>query len=201
MARAPRDKKISRRPGRPVGTDNDTRSLIIQTASALLAETGIEGLSNKLICERSAITPPTLYHHFPDKNALLEALVTQAYVEFFKSKVKKSSSADPLVRYKEGWRNFANFAATKPEHFKLIAGAAIAGRMPKIGYELYRYPVSDLEGIREKYGLKVGVALAAQLTVSTAFGACMLPMAWPEIPWEAGLSETALEAVLQFILV
>jgi hypothetical protein len=55
--------------------------------------------------------------------------------------------------------------------------------------------------IKKKHGLKIDVALAAQLTMSTAFGVCMLPMGAPEIPWEAGLSEAALEGLLQFILV
>jgi AcrR family transcriptional regulator len=190
----------TRRAGRPAGADHGTRSMIVNVASALLAEAGMEGLSNRLICERCAITPPTLYHHFSDRNALLEALVTKAYIDFFDFKRKASGSADPLERFKESWRNFADFAATNPEHFKLMASASIAGRMPKIGRESYSYPISHLEAIKEKYGLTVSVALAAQLSMSTAFGVCMLRLGWPDIPWDAGLSEAGLEAVLQFIL-
>jgi AcrR family transcriptional regulator len=201
MAKALRQRKKSRGVGRPFGTDNDTRSIIIKTASALLEKTGIEDLSNKLICEASSISPPTLYHHFPDKKALLDALATQAFIEFLEDKKGHSKSTDPLVRFKEGWRNFSNFAASKPEHFRLMASATITRGMPSIAYQLYNYPTSDLEGIKKKHGLKIDVALAAQLTMSTAFGVCMLPMGAPEIPWEAGLSEAALEGLLQFILV
>jgi AcrR family transcriptional regulator len=201
MAKPTRPRKKLRSVGRPFGTENDTRSIIIKTASALLEKTGMEGLSNKLICERSSISPPTLYHHFPDKKALLDALATQAFIEFLEDKTGHSKSTDPLVRYKEGWRNFSNFAASKPEHFRLMASATITRGMPSIAYRLYNFPISDLEGIKAKYGLKVDVALAAQLTMSTAFGVCMLPMGAPGISWEAGLSEAALEALLQFILV
>lgn len=160
----------------------------------------MDGLSNKLICERCAITPPTLYHHFSDKNELLEALVGQAYFEYFETKQRLPKSNDPLIRYKQGWRNFAAFAAAKPEHFRLMASAAAAGRMSNFVLEAYSYPMTDLKGISEKYGLKVSIEVAAQLTICAAFGACVLPMTSSEVPWKSDLSETVLDAVLQTIL-
>lgn len=189
-----------RRAGRPVGTDNDTGLLIVKTASALLGKTGIEGLSNRLICEKSGITPPTLYHHFPDKNALLDALVGQAFTEFLEDKRANVNSSDPLIRYKENWHNFARFAKAHPEHFKIMASAIAVGRMPSLGSKPYSYPTSDLEAIDRKYGLRVSVAVAAQLSMSMAFGSCVLPLSTSDIKWESSLSDTALEAILHFIL-
>src|SRR5580698_5764803 len=110
MAKLSKPRKKSRRAGRPVGTDHDTRAIIVRTTSALLAEMGIDGLSNRLICERCAVTPPTLYHHFPDKKTLLDAAVTLAFAQFIESKPEVPAPSDPLDRYKEGWRNLATFA-------------------------------------------------------------------------------------------
>ena len=199
MAKLSKPKRKSRGAGRPVGTGNDTRAVIVNATSALLAEMGIDGLSNRLICERCAVTPPTLYHHFPDKKALLDAAVTHAFSEFIESKRRIPPASDPLDRYKEGWRNLANFAATKPEHFKLMASATLAKGMPKIAYALYNNVIADLNGVQEMYGLKVAVPLAAQLTMATAFGTCILPAGAPDIPWDSNLSEAALEALLRII--
>jgi AcrR family transcriptional regulator len=200
MAQLSKSKKKSRRAGRPVGTDNDTRAMIVRATSALLAEMGIDGLSNRLICERCAVTPPTLYHHFPDKKALLDAAVTLAFAEFIDGKREVPVSGEPMDRYKEGWRNLASFAATRPEHFKLMASAMLAKGMPIIGYELYNHVIADLEGMQKAYGLRFTVPLAAQLTMAIAFGTCMLPAGAPDIPWESDFSEAALEALLRIIL-
>jgi AcrR family transcriptional regulator len=200
VAKLTKSKKKSRRAGRPIGTDNDTRAVIVRATSELLAEMGIDGLSNRLICERCAVTPPTLYHHFPDKKALLDATVTVAFADFLDSKKEMPASNDPLDRYKGGWRNLASFASKKPEHFKLMASAMLAKGMPKIGYELYKNLVADLDGVQKSYGLAVTVPVAAQLTMATAFGICMLPAAAPDIPWESTLSEVGLEALLRHIL-
>lgn len=200
VSRVSRQADRPRGAGRPAGNNHDTRSLIVDTASDLLTERGVDGLSNKLICELCAITPPTLYHYFSDKNALLDALVSKSYADFFASKVTTPKSCDPVERFKDGLRDFVKFGVSKPEHFKLMASATVAGRTPELLHKSLDSPMADLKCLDDEYGLRVSIEVAAQLTVSAAFGACILPISSPEIPWTADLSEIALDAIVGFLL-
>lgn len=51
--------------------------MLLDVAGELLADVGIERISTNLICRQAGVTPPTLYHYFSDKYAVLEALGTR----------------------------------------------------------------------------------------------------------------------------
>ena len=51
-----------------------TRERLLDAAGQLLAEVGVERLSTNLVARRAGVTPPTLYHYFADKYALLRLL-------------------------------------------------------------------------------------------------------------------------------
>lgn len=50
------------------------RNQIVDTALALLEETGIDGLTTRLIANRLGVQQPALYWHFKSKRALLDAM-------------------------------------------------------------------------------------------------------------------------------
>lgn len=47
---------------------------ILAVTAQLLGEVGIERLSTNMICERAGVTPPALYHYFPNKYAVVHEL-------------------------------------------------------------------------------------------------------------------------------
>lgn len=51
-----------------------TRERLLDCAGHVLAELGVDRLSTNLVAERAGVSPPTLYHYFPDKYALLRVL-------------------------------------------------------------------------------------------------------------------------------
>lgn len=51
-----------------------TYERLLDAAGELLAEVGVERISTNLVAARADVTPPTLYHYFADKYALLAAL-------------------------------------------------------------------------------------------------------------------------------
>lgn len=51
-----------------------TYERLLDAAGELLAEVGVERISTNLVAARAVVSPPTLYHYFPDKYALLTAL-------------------------------------------------------------------------------------------------------------------------------
>lgn len=51
-----------------------TYEKLLDAAGELLAELGVERISTNLVAARAGVSPPTLYHYFADKYALLAAL-------------------------------------------------------------------------------------------------------------------------------
>ncbi|MFM5917765.1 MAG: TetR/AcrR family transcriptional regulator [Novosphingobium sp.] len=51
-----------------------TWNRLLDAAGELLEEVGVERISTNMVAERAGVTPPTLYHYFPDKYALLQTL-------------------------------------------------------------------------------------------------------------------------------
>ncbi|QJQ32598.1 TetR/AcrR family transcriptional regulator [Sphingomonas lacunae] len=62
----------SRRPAQK--RSQATYDRLLDSAGELLEELGVERISTNLIAARAGVTPPTLYHYFPNKYALLAAL-------------------------------------------------------------------------------------------------------------------------------
>jgi AcrR family transcriptional regulator len=53
---------------------HDTYEQILSTTAQLLGQVGIERLSTNLICQRLGLSPPALYHYFPNKYAIVHEL-------------------------------------------------------------------------------------------------------------------------------
>jgi AcrR family transcriptional regulator len=52
----------------------DTYEQILAVTAQMLGEVGIERLSTNLVCQRLGLTPPALYHYFPNKYAIVHEL-------------------------------------------------------------------------------------------------------------------------------
>lgn len=60
---------------RPVGRPPIPTARIVAAALAVLDDVGVDGLSMRAIAERLGSSTATLYRHFPDRGALLDAVV------------------------------------------------------------------------------------------------------------------------------
>ncbi len=58
------------------------RDIIVDEALALLCEIGLDGISLRRLAERLGVRAPSLYWHFPDKNALLCAMTEQIFATY-----------------------------------------------------------------------------------------------------------------------
>lgn len=54
---------------------DETRSLILDSARLLLSEKGYEAMNTRAVAERARVAVGTVFLHFPDKGALIEALL------------------------------------------------------------------------------------------------------------------------------
>lgn len=51
-----------------------TRDAMLEAAQDILAESGLEALNSNAIVDKAGVTPPTFYHYFPNKHAVLREL-------------------------------------------------------------------------------------------------------------------------------
>lgn len=68
-------KARSRRPARTQARGFATRRRVLDAAERLFGQSGYEATSMADVAERAGVGVGTLYHHFPDKRALLLALI------------------------------------------------------------------------------------------------------------------------------
>jgi AcrR family transcriptional regulator len=88
------------------------REQIVAVALELLEERGPEALSMRTIAERIGIRAPSLYKHFPDKDALETAVVAAGFAslaEAFAERpdVPDDASTDPLTTLAASYRHWA----------------------------------------------------------------------------------------------
>jgi AcrR family transcriptional regulator len=98
----------------------DSRSLILSATEALLVERGYAGFSIRKLVDRCGLTAPTIYHHFGDKNGLIDALL-EARIETLVAELRAVPlAADPVENMRRLFRAFAEFGIQNPTHYELL---------------------------------------------------------------------------------
>lgn len=69
---------------------------LLAAASEILSTEGPAALTTRRVCEAVGVTMPTLYHHFPNRDALVQAVYDHALGEFMAKKRSLKLSDDPL---------------------------------------------------------------------------------------------------------
>jgi AcrR family transcriptional regulator len=103
---------------------------IKETAWKQIAEKGASALSLRAIARELRITAPAIYNYFPDRDALVTALIIDAYKSFgdWQLEARDSVPANDLVgRLKEIGLAYRNWAHTYPQRYQLIFGTPIPG--------------------------------------------------------------------------
>ena len=72
---------IAKRGKRQRRTPEEARRLILETAQALIASTGPDGLRLQDIAAAAGISHPLILHHFGSREGLVRALTRQAVAE------------------------------------------------------------------------------------------------------------------------
>lgn len=103
---------------------------IKETAWKQIAEFGAPALSLRAIARELKITAPAIYNYFPDRDALVTALIIDAYTSFGDSQLeaRDSVSADDFIgQLKAIGLAYRNWAHTYPQRYQLIFGTPIPG--------------------------------------------------------------------------
>ena len=97
-----------------------TRRTILDAAGELLATGGEAGLSIREVCARAGVTPPTVYHHFGDKAALVHRIVEDCFTEFDQETAKRTPPADPVEALRWAADGYLRYGVAHPTHYRLM---------------------------------------------------------------------------------
>lgn len=103
---------------------------IRQTAWRQIAHLGAPALSLRGIARELGITAPAIYNYYPDRDALVTALIIEAYASFGDAQLaaRDSVSPDDLEgRLEAIGRAYRQWAHDYPERYQLIFGAPVPG--------------------------------------------------------------------------
>lgn len=104
------------------GQGEQLRAEVLAAAAALLVETGREDeVSIRAVAQRVGVTPPSIYLHFEDKDALLEAVCVEAFADLDTTLAAAGESGpDVLTALAAQGRAYVEFALARPEHYRLM---------------------------------------------------------------------------------
>lgn len=98
------------------------RSQILDVTERLLVETGDEAaVSIRAIAQGCGCTPPAIYMHFEDKDALIGEVCDRRFAELnavFDEATKGLD--DPLTELREMGRGYVRFGTENPEAYRLL---------------------------------------------------------------------------------
>jgi AcrR family transcriptional regulator len=103
---------------------------IKETAWKQIAELGAPALSLRAIARELKITAPAIYNYFPDRDALVTALIIDAYKSFGDSQLEARDvipSGDMSGRMKAIGIAYRAWAHNYPQRYQLIFGTPIPG--------------------------------------------------------------------------
>lgn len=103
---------------------------ITTTARRHLGEQGAAGLSLRAVAREVGIAPSAVYRYFPDRDALLTALIIQAYESLGEAAAAAEAEApreDYLARWTAAFHGVRSWALERPQEYALIYGSPVPG--------------------------------------------------------------------------
>lgn len=97
------------------------RTAILKEAGDLFVELGYEGFSMRKVAARIGYSATTIYHHFKDKDALLMALLGEAFCAFGQTlDAAGREFSDPMERVAATGKAYIRYAQENPVLFRLM---------------------------------------------------------------------------------
>lgn len=98
----------------------EVRRKILEAARELFTTLGYERVTMRAIAEAIEYSPTTIYNHFEDKNALVDALCDQDFGRLLASLAGAELPADPVERIRQLGRAYARFGLENPNHYRYM---------------------------------------------------------------------------------
>ena len=96
------------------------RTLIIDAARELFVTRGIDAVSMREIAKKINYSATTLYNHFADKEAILQAVCDEDFLKLASGMRNVMQLPDLIARIKALSHGYAMFALQNPNHYRLM---------------------------------------------------------------------------------
>ena len=98
----------------------EMRRLIVDAATQILLDEGIDQVSIRRIAERIEYSPGTIYLYFEDKDDILYEAHLEAFSAFLDAENSVAGIQDPFERLKALGRVYVEFALANPRKYELM---------------------------------------------------------------------------------
>lgn len=106
----------------------DLEAALVAAAINLVRKTGPDHLSLRAIAEQVGVSPSAVYHYFPDKDSLIDAVGDKLFEDLAQmqqealNKITGSTAKAAKLRYRELGRTYFRWANKEPNLFRLMFG-------------------------------------------------------------------------------
>lgn len=112
------------------GSGHLLREVVIDAATELLAQHGdVAALTMRAVAVAAGVTPPSVYRHFPDKEALVRTVVAARFDEFTRVLDAAADAAgdEPVARLRAMAGAYVRAGLAQPGHYRVLFSATNAG--------------------------------------------------------------------------
>jgi AcrR family transcriptional regulator len=178
------------------------KTRILEAASELLARSADADISTRAVGEAAGVSPPTLYHHFGDKDGLLAAVVDFGWAAFLESKRTTAAVVHEHVAddIRAGWDNHLEFARENPNFYKLMWSPAVSADSATFR-EAFQMLYDRLELGAGRGQLRVSVETGARMIISAVTGAALSLISQPDLFGDPTFATQLREAVIAGVTV
>jgi AcrR family transcriptional regulator len=173
----------------PRGRGAELRGEILAAAMELLTETGDEAaVSVRAVAQRVGVSVPSIYLHFADKRALIDAVCEEVFEALHQRLRAAGEGAEhPFAALRAQGNAYVQFARENPEHYRVVMMQAHEPAQESVdsivaegafAYLLETVQACIDSGVLEGEPLELALGLWA-----AAHGVAALLVAKPYFPW------------------
>jgi AcrR family transcriptional regulator len=118
----------------------DLKGQVLDASVQLIAEKGLTGLSMREVARRAGVSHQAPYHYFPDKAAIVAALVERGFTLLSEQMEVSAKGGTPQQRLERAGRVYVTFAIEQPVFFRLMFRPELT--------DLKRFPSTEAAGSR-----------------------------------------------------
>jgi len=173
------------------------REEILDATERLLAETGDEDqVSIRAVCKAVGVSPPSIYLHFDDKDALLLEVCRRDFAALDDALTAATAGiADPVEALRHRGRAYVQFGLEHPEQYRVLFMSnkrthRIDGEV--VGSAAFNHLVDAVQRCIDVGAFRPVDPVSAAVSIWSALhGVTSLLIAMPDFPWpERMISDT-----------
>lgn len=169
--------------------ERSPRERLLDAATELLTASAGKPVSTREITTRAGVTAPTLYHHFGDKDGLMDAVAAHGFEEFVRRETVVERSSLPVADVQRLWDVHVQFGLSQPQLYSLMFGNTGPRKRPVIVEQAERLLETELGRVAEAGALGVPPLQAARAVLAANIGVTLMLIADTEADGQAPSAE------------